>query len=125
MSIELEHRLLWQVETSRCIHGHEVPLYTTETGRCLCGWSCWSKYKDEILEAHQHHWDFVRRKEAEKKECLREQATSQHEIRWNETRDAAFCSWCDWRMQSSNTARVFVAWNHHLENVEKCKHGLN
>lgn len=97
-----------------------VATHTTDHGFCSCGWEAWSRHgRLEIYELHKVHQDFERRKTTETKDRLREQAATLHEIQWNETRDAARCSWCEWTMQSTSTAKILVAWNHHLENVTK------
>lgn len=118
MIVEHEHRLLWRVEKGRCLYGHEVTLHTTEEGRCTCGWICWSQYREEILEAHQQHWDFVRRKQREAHQQAQQKEAALHEIRFNELKDAARCSYCEWNLQSSNLAVLLVGFNNHVEKAK-------
>ncbi|OQW34804.1 MAG: hypothetical protein A4E19_17980 [Nitrospira sp. SG-bin1] len=119
MSIELEHQLRFAPKIVRCVEGHTVATHTTDHGLCSCGLEIWSRHgRLEVYELHKVHWEFERKKAADAVQQRGEHAVTLHEIRWNDTRDCARCSWCDWMVQSTNTAKILVAWNQHLERVK-------
>lgn len=102
---EAHHQLLWTVDKQ----------FSTDVGRCICDWKIWSPFKEEIIEAHQHHLEFVRRKHQETVQATKEREASLHQIRWNEHKDLAWCSFCGWRLSGLSMAKIMIAFEHHVQ----------
>lgn len=109
MRLEDEHCLVWQVDRR----------WTSDVGLCSCGWTLWSRYRDEIKEAHGQHLDYMRRKQAAADLHAWAIECQQHTIRWNECHDGAGCSRCQWSAFDGSTAKILVSWNAHLEGLKK------
>lgn len=121
--IEQEHQLRYEskiVTCYRCQPANEMPTHTTDHGFCSCGWEVWSRYgRDEIAGMHQAHREFVRQRQERQQQEFKKQRVSRHEIRWNDTRDYARCSWCNWSLGGVNMATILVAFDHHREDAEE------
>src|SRR5690349_1793741 len=119
MILEIEHQLRYAPKTVQCHQGHTVATHTTDHGLCTCGLEIWSRDgRAEILELHEHHLDFIRRKHQATQQVTREREASKHEIRLNDTKDCARCSECEWCLQSSSLAVLLVGFSNHIERVK-------
>lgn len=117
---DMDHPLLWGVNKTNCPHCHkDSTITTTDAGRCGCGgWNCWASTRAEIEQAHRQHLTFRQAQNQEAVQQLRDRESNRHEIRWNATKDAARCSWCNWSLHGLSAAKILVAFGNHKESVK-------
>ncbi|CUS37528.1 hypothetical protein COMA2_30317 [Candidatus Nitrospira nitrificans] len=107
-----EHSLYWEASKD----------FTTDRARCICGWLCWSKNREEMVAAFDAHKIFTTHDRLRRRAELIEREATLHEIMWNETRDAARCKkeGCKWAMVHISIAKILNAFeSHRVSEAEK------
>lgn len=93
-----DHSLYWEASKD----------FTTDVARCICGWMCWSKSREEMIAAFDAHKIFTMQDRLQRRAELIAAEASLHAIQFNNEKDMARCKadGCGWSMSSTSVARL-------------------
>lgn len=107
-----EHLLVFEYLGVTTAEGDVIQRHTTQGGKCLCGWECWSKYRDEIEVMHDAHLAYIKQKHEETFVMQHMKDMSIHQIHWRGP-NAAQCRGCSWYLTGPNGPMIQDAFMNH------------